>query len=62
VEGALSLSLHLEQLEPPPNIVFILNQYQLPILVYLKSDTNGPVQQPEQCHSGMMGSSFMAPL
>ena len=27
----------MQQLEPPPNIVFILNQYQLPILVYLKS-------------------------
>ena len=27
----------LQQLEPPPNIVTILNKYQFPILVYLKS-------------------------
>ena len=41
-DGLLQLQLQLQQqlmqqLEPPPNIVFILNQYQLPILVYLKS-------------------------
>ena len=38
-EGVSLNELHelKQQLEPPPNIVSILNQYQFPILVYLES-------------------------